>query len=244
MPGQVRVGKCTYNGGRRIDPKYDGFKNIIVLMKGHSKWGALGPYELKNESGQIMENIWQASKVYPKVPSVCERYSRYNPTIIWKHPAEKHVNDDGTLSEEYKKWRHQLFNNPYAVRYPVGFHNRHTCIYSLKELDGHKLDYIEARKQIYLPTYIELVKQHPLFKELRKLLETENLLIIEVDGPHQESLTYYKQKYNVADDFIENNSVDVSVDNMMILLEDSKHPFGHGYCLGIALLGLEKYIIQ
>jgi len=41
--------------------------------------------------------------------------------------------------------------------------------------------------------------------DLKKKLNQEiNLLIIEVDCAHQKALDYYKKKYNVKDDFIEN----------------------------------------
>lgn len=65
-----------------------------------------------------------------------------------------------------------------------------------------------------------------------------NLLIIDVDGPHQESIPYYIKNYNVNEDFIEKDSVQVNKENMKILLNDGKHPFGHGYCLAMALLGI------
>ncbi len=99
------------------------------------------------------------------------------------------------------------------------------------------MSYIESRKEIYVKQYVRLVKKESKFEELkRKLNEGINLNIIDVDGPHQESLEYYKNKYNVNDNFIVNHTVLVNKDNMEILLNDEKHPFGHGYCLGMALL--------
>jgi hypothetical protein len=105
---------------------------------------------------------------------------------------------------------------------------------------GQRLDYIAARKAIYLPLYLKLVVAKPQFSELRQRLAAgENLLIIEVDGPHQESLPYYKERYNVADNFIENSTVLATQENLQLVLNDAKHPFGHGYCLAAALLGLD-----
>jgi len=238
----IKVGRCKYQGSRRIDPKIDGYKSILVMMKSHSKWGVLGPYELKDSSGCIMENIWQSSKVYEYLPAAIERYSRYDPTIIWEYPEETHVKDGKLVTEKYKKWREKLENNLYPVRYPVGFRHRHKCLYSLKNIGGGPLDYIEARKHIYLPCYTELVKKQPKFRELKELLATgQNLLIIEVDGPHEESLPYYKEKYGVDDEFIVDDSVDATAENLKILLNDPKHPFGHGYCLAVALLDLDVF---
>jgi hypothetical protein len=60
---------------------------------------------------------------------------------------------------------------------------------------------------------------------------------IEVDGPHQESMGYYQDEYKVADDFIVDDTMLVTEETVKIMLNDSKHCFGHGYCLAMALLG-------
>ena len=65
-------------------------------------------------------------------------------------------------------------------------------------------------------------------------------MIIEVDGPHQESLNYYKHTYGVSEDFIDKNTISVNENNMKIMLNDTKHPFGHGYCLAMALLDKDE----
>ncbi len=98
------------------------------------------------------------------------------------------------------------------------------------------LSYIEARKEIYLPIYVELARKQPKFEKLRKMLEKgQNLMIVEIDGPHQESLEYYRETYSVGDDWIEEDSIEASERNMDIMLSDGKHAFGHGYCLAMAL---------
>lgn len=236
----IRVGRRKYEGTQTVDPSYEGFTSIIVLMKSHSKYGDLGPYLLKNNKGQIIENVWQFKKVYEKVPYSKQRYSRYSNTIIWEHAEETHIDHNRQLTLEYYNWREKGLNNTYPVRYPVGFDHRHKCVCSIDDINNPKiLSYIEARKEIYLKEYINAVVRVPNFTELKnRLLNGENLLIIEVDGPHQESMDYYKEKYNVNDDFITDDTILVTSDNMKILLNDSKHPFGHGYCLAMALLGI------
>lgn len=43
----IRVGRCVYaKDGSRLDPSFDNFMSIIVLMKSHSFWGELGPYDV------------------------------------------------------------------------------------------------------------------------------------------------------------------------------------------------------
>ena len=230
----IRVGRKVGNS----TPSYPGFTPIVVLTKS-SQYGDLSPYTLKDEQGRIMENIYQYQKIYKSVPESTQRYSQWDQTIIWNWQAEEHVNTEGYPTEAYWKWRNAGFHNPYPVRYPVGYKHRSECLCSISEA-GEILGYVEARKKIYFSVYVDLVKRQPRFNSLKERLKCgENLLIIEVDGPHQESLGYYKDKYNVKDDFITTSTVLVSNENMDIMVNDTKHPFGHGYCLGMALLDMQ-----
>lgn len=36
---------------------------------------------------------------------------------------------------------------------------------------------------------------------------------------------------------IENGTIEANIDTLKMLLNDTRHPFGHGYCLSMALLG-------
>jgi hypothetical protein len=81
-----------------------------------------------------------------------------------------------------------------------------------------------------------LVCLHTKFTELKNKLDSgENLLIIEVDGPHQESIDYYMKEYGVDKTFIEDDTMIVNEENIRIMLNDTKHAFGHGYCLAMVL---------
>ena len=230
----IRVGRIL-NSNDRIE--LDGFVPIVVMTKS-SKYGSLSPYELKID-GMIIENIWQFSKIYEEIPASKQPYSRYVSTVIWNHPAEKHF-VNGKITQEYLHWRTKGFNNKYAVRYPVGYNHRHKCIGSI--IDPYietpiLLNYIDTRKKIYLPYYVHAVRQQPQFQELKQMLSNNiNILIMEVDGPHQESLSYYQEKYKVDDNFINKGTMLATKENLEIMLNDDKHPFGHGYCLAKALL--------
>lgn len=223
----IRVGRR-----KTRDPEYPGFTPIVCLTKS-SKYGELGPYCIEKD-GIIFENYWQFSKIYTTVPCSKQRYSRFDRTVIWEHPAETHIRD-GEPTDEYWSWRNKGFVNLYPVRYPVGFHHRKNCVSALFEKNPgvfYWLDYVESRKIIYLSGYVESVKKEPLFASLQKRFNLgENLLIIEVDGPHQESLDYYQEKYGLDDTFIENDTMLCTKKNLEIMLNDTKHPFGHGYCL-------------
>lgn len=259
--GKIRVGRITYSGGwsnptlppLTVDGEF--YHPIVVMMKSHDTssvkqspyrygFSSLSPYILKDENDVIFENYWQFSKIYEEVPPSTQHYSRYDKTVIWSYPHERHAvpaKEGGwIITSTYLNWRKQGFMNPYPVRYPVGYHHRGKCIGAFKSLpDGSYsplLDYIESRKEIYLMEYVRLVRQHRDLYEIKRMIEAGlNIMIIEVDGPHQESLDYYKDKYNVSDDFIKANSVEATMKNLSILLNDPKHPFGHGYCLAIAL---------
>ena len=248
--GEIRVGRCTYDkAGARTDPSFPGFTPIIVLTKS-SAYGALGPYELKDEKGEIMENHWQKCKVYATIPASKQTYSRYDKTVIWDHPAETHAifkrEPEATwqVLPAYFAWREKLEKAPKAVRYPVGFNHRHRCLFSLAErsdgvIDPTPLDYIAGRKVIYAPLYERLARKCPLFAKLQVRLNAgESLCVIEVDGPHQEALDYYVEKYGVSRDFIENGTMLATPQNLSIMLNDEKFSYGHGYVLAGALLDL------
>ncbi len=236
--GRVRVGRLLVKGSTRTIPKYPGFTPIVIHTEKYNKYSCLSPYVLKNARGEIMENIWHARKVWPRVPAMRAKKSQWSKEIIWEHPAETHVDDKNEPLPAYFKWSAKLLANPHAVRYPAGRKDARNTLYSL--VDGKKLSYVEARKQVYLPEYVALAKGQPEFDKLRnRLAEGENLLIVEVDGPVQESLAYYKDKYGVPDDWIEGNSIEATEGNMKIMLNDEKHPFGHGYCLASGLQGFD-----
>jgi len=234
----IRVGRVTTGAyGRWNMEKLDGYESIIPLTESTPHY-QLSPYYLKNSKGFIMENIWQFSKVYEDIPVATWKPPKNTTDKTISHPAETHITD-GKVNKNYWKWRSKGFKCPYPVRYPVGFNHRHKCLYALKSKKHMKqLGYIESRKKIYLPIYQKLAKREKMFWDiLEKVQNGKNILIFDVDGPHQESLEYYKKKYKIKNDFIQNNSVDVSDKKAMkILLDDEKHPFGHGYCLALALL--------
>jgi len=238
MVGRLRVGKTNASLNY---PTYPGFTQIVALAKTTPEYGELSPFNLRNEQGQILENVWQFSKVYPKVPSTVARFSSRSSRIVWTWPEETHLDPNGNPTPEYWKWREAGMNNPYPVRAPVGWAHLKTCAYALEKdcppsEENPKLGYIEARKRIYLPIYLKAVIHEPKFHELlQRWRNGENLLIIDVDGPHQESMGYYKARYNVPDNFIEWGSVEATETNLCILLNDERHPFGHGYCLAWAL---------
>lgn len=241
--------------GRRIgttDPYLDNFTNVLCLTKS-SPYGSLSPYTLTNKiiiDNNIvdanLENIWQFSKIYENVKESIQRKSRFDNKIIWNHPSEIHIKD-GIIQKSYWEWRKKGFLSEEPIRYPVGFNDRKKCLCSIYCNDNQIdfLNYIDARKKIYLPNYLNAINNLPVdsvgYKQLNDLKEKlkngTNILIIEVDGPHYESINYYKQKYLVNDNFIlPNNTTIIDEEKLKIFLNDEMYPFGHGYCLAWKLL--------
>jgi hypothetical protein len=237
----MSVSVAKYYPGKPL-PKKDGYTNILIHTQETNLGGKLSPYNVKNEKGQILENIWQFSKWYPSVDKqeihLSARYP--NSRVIWNHPAETHaIKDEPT--DEYWAWREKGMNNPYAVRYPAGFQNRHNCICSLWEDDNgeyDQLDYLTARKVIYCGEYIKAYKSIDDYHLLKKKLDNgENLQIIEVDGPDP-TCTYYP--YNKIS--VDNPGLKITEKRIKILLNDPRKPFGHGYVIAALLLDGEKWL--
>lgn len=176
----------------------------------------VSPYYLKDKEGHLFENVWQGCKIYP---FVIAQHQVYSGNVTWDHPEEVHVINNNVLPA-YWEWRKKLFNNPYPVRYPNGFHGRHHCLTALWELDGvwNKYDYISARKVIYCREYAKLVKETDAFRKLKSLLDSGiKLQLCEID---------------VQD-------VEVTKELLINRLHDVSKPFGHGYVLATCLLGHE-----
>lgn len=248
--GKIRVGTCSWNKGKRIDPRYEGFTNIVCLTKS-TAYGCLSPYCLTvkiKDKDIIMENAWQYSKVYPNVQETEQTRSRFDKTIIWKWPFQVHAIENNSggwrITPAYLEWRNagMVVNEP--IRYPVGRNFMHRCLFALKNnedgsINPKMLNYIESRIEIYLPLYCGALKQHEEFKKLKeRVCNGENLLIIEVDGPKTRSLGYYKNKYGVDDDFITDDTIEINNKVLNIMLNDDKERFGHGYCLAGCLLDI------
>lgn len=246
--GQIRIGTRKFVHGKHIDPTYPGFERIICLTKS-TAYGELGPYCLKDEHGELIENSWQKSKVVKHTRESKQTFPRSD-RIIWDWPAEQHVDGKGFLLPTWFTWSKALGEAKEPVRYPLTYEGRHETLgcYSPEHCKSTHisdlLDIPNSRKLIYFPKYIAAAKQHPLYAKLQeKLQQGNNLLIIDVDGPLQNSLEYYKTKYKVGDDFIVKDTILATEENLKIMINDSKHSCGHTYGLAAALLNIESQFL-
>jgi len=150
----------------------------------------LGPCDLYDGYvAQNAENGWQYSKLY-------EYYS-----------------DDGEPGERYFKWAQDGWNAKRAERYPMGRGAKPLYSYWA----GKKLDYVSARKEIYIPLYSNAVRNTSAFKKLEELYKnSETLYLQDFDAHNMKpgSFTY--------DDIWNNPNL----------------KFGHAYVLAMMLEGL------
>jgi hypothetical protein len=262
-PGKIRVGRILKKGtSKNKFAVTNEFKNIIVTSHNKSKLGAtLSPYVLEDSHGRIMENIWQFAKIYVQVSTRRQKNWKRDPEVHVLHFKRLGRLDFSKITTEYWKWRHDGMTHRLPVRYPNGFEDKEKCICclwptsnKLEDIDDEytemeQLDYITARKRVYAPIYIELAKQTEEFEELKAMVARgENIQILDVDGPDE---TIYEKKapqpYNKMAKGIhgvtsEVGSIAITRENIRAVLNDPTQPFGHGYCLAVALMGKEEWL--
>jgi len=149
-----------------------------------------GPVDLYNGYvSKNIENAWQFSKCF------------------------EYYLDDGIPGERYFKWAQTGWNDHKAHRYPMG----KGVIPLFSWWDGEKLDYISARKKIYIPLYSKAVKITSAFKKLKELYETNDEIYLL--------------------DFDAHNLVPGEFD-YDTLINNPNIKFGHSYVLAMLLEGL------
>lgn len=243
--GKIFVSSINIKNGKINHNKPANCENILIHTPSTNKWSSLSPYVLKDKFGNLFENIWQASKVYPKVTKQSITLSRFHTTKIWEHDEEQHIDEKTSKSNNKQRaWRKKLLNNKYAVRYPNGFKGRRDTKYSLEYdfengdyKEDNQLDYITARKKNYVPMYQKYCKDVLEYKKIfRFLKEGRDVNICEVDGPKQDEVEYYSKEYDLPKDFIKNGTVEIDINILNIFLNDNKRSFGHGFTIALCLI--------
>jgi hypothetical protein len=224
----LRVGK--YDWKTKHQPSTPGFRNVLI----HTT-GTLSPYVMKSNSGEIMENIWQFSKIWAQVPPVKQNISRYSSDIRWTHPAEIHWDDQaGEPTPAYWAWRAKGMAHRHWVRYPCGFRHHSKAMGSIVgNPDSWTLiDYIDARKRIYYPVYRQIAIKTRRFRSLLSTYQRgENIQINEVDGPRLHKEQPYCQ--------VVNGSLPIDHTILDALINNPQQAFGHGYALAAAIIEWE-----
>lgn len=119
----------------------------------------LGPVDLYgNYTSKNVENGWQFSKVYGHL---------------------NHLDFDLNPTKYYFEWAEKGWNDSFAHRYPMG----HGIKPEFSYWDGQKLDYVTARKTIYIPLYAKAVKDTNAFKKLKELhANEEHIALVDFDA--------------------------------------------------------------
>lgn len=147
---------------------------VVDTTSGGGRFRGLSPFVLgpcKTYTGiyaRNFENLWQYSKVYGWQTIQYESGGNTNIPISLLHP-----------SNEWYKWRKQGWDNPKAVRYPMGK--------GVKALFSHwqstNMDYVTARKRIYAVEYCGNVVKTDSFRLLRSMFKNgTNLILLDYDA--------------------------------------------------------------
>lgn len=154
MPAQVIV---THKWAKIADQDQPGVAVVDTTSKADD-WRRdlspfhLGPCELYNGIvSQNMENAWQFAKVY-----------------------SEDTDTAGNPTQSYWAWARLGWADNTPHRYPKG--KGRAPEYSL--WDGQRLDYIDARKQIYAPLYAEAVQATAGYQTLVGLYQTNQKLYL------------------------------------------------------------------
>lgn len=172
-----------------------------------------GDYNVVNTTSR--SNNW-SSGLSPFFCGPCELYDGYvgkNVENSWQHSkCFEYYLDDGEVGERYFKWAQEGWNNPRAIRHPMGRDAKPLYSY----WDGEKLNYISARLKIYIPLYSKAVAKTDAFKKLKSIYdEGKDLYLLDFDT------------VGVPEDFTDFKK----------LFENPSIKVGHGYVLAMMLLG-------
>jgi hypothetical protein len=144
-------------------------------------------------SAKNVENAWQYAKVY-----------------------QQHMDELGLPNNEYFEWARKGWSSQRADRYPMGKGAKPEYSW----WDGARLDYVSARKAIYIPIYSRAVAKTPSWEELKHRYDSgKELWLWDFDG-------YDHVKHGIA---------------LKDAQDLSSRKMGHAFVLAMMLEGLLPY---
>lgn len=174
LHSQIPVQKVRVLALRRPKPEYLQRGAVINTTSGSAEvWSKglspffVGPITLTDgRKAHNLENAWQYSKVY-----------------------KQHIGSDGFPNQEWWRWSESGFNNPSAVRFPMGRGAipEYSLWFNPETKQYERLGYIDARKKLYAPLYAEAVEKTEAFQNLVHLYQAYiqrrlPLSLIDFDG--------------------------------------------------------------
>ncbi len=234
--GLIRIGKFRCGNFKRIPD----FTPVYLHGVKAKLQQALSPHVIKrkvNGKDAIFSNELEFSKVYDRTIES----SPDNKKATWFQEAETHIGPDNEPTDKYWEWREKGMRWDTAVRFPNAYVNRDNFQYMI--IDTETKEHVtvkEALKTHFIPIYQDLIKDNEKFTEIRDYVNKgHNILIVEVDGPDKKLLNHYIDKYSVAEDFISDDSVLATPENLGVLFYDDKTRFGYGYWVAMTIMGLK-----
>jgi hypothetical protein len=128
--------------------------------------------------------------------------------------------------EKTKKWWKEL-KEP-KRRYPNSKGKK--VLYATWDEGGHKFDYVDSRKAVYVPEYFELIKERRMTHHWKAQLATgQSLVIYDFDGPRSSA---------------DGSPIcrEVTIDLLREKINDPSFPFGHGYIVAATIAGIEPHM--
>lgn len=150
------------------DAYLEGYKHLNVTSRAKD-WGKelspffLGPIETRIGYAKNVENAWQFSKVYQDLAH-WDSYKNV-PTLTWYD------------------FKYTGYQDGFAHRYPAGKGKKPIgCWYPDPEGTYKLLSYVEARKEIYIPLYLQALRNSNVyFKLIEFITGNENIAFIDFD---------------------------------------------------------------
>lgn len=141
-------------------------------------------------------------------------YKSFNVENGWQYSKVHYnmVDDNNNPTKEYFEWAKKGWNTIRGIRYPMGKGTKPLYSYWA----GEKLEYIDARKKIYIPLYSKAVQKTFAFKKLKNIAsEPGDLYLWDFDGYNHRALGMtYEQVIN-----------------------DPEHTMGHAFIIAMLLDG-------
>ena len=164
---------------------------------------------------KTVEGYWQGNKVYQELG---------------------HLDGKGRTTRAWEVFRREQAALSKGVRHPaclrteevlsVDHRGRNQYKYLTPvcaKYDGEMLGYIESRKKAYAPQYNRVVTQTAAFKALKaRINDGQSVMLLDFDRPREAP-----------------QGCEVTVDYLKAKINDPSVPFGHGYVLAGALLGID-----
>lgn len=224
-------------------PHREGFTRIDVTSGSANKIGSvkavllsplyLGPIiDCDGDECNRFENLWQYRKVYPQLQHWDnEKGTPNNKWTIWRKNGYKLLkNNKGVRTPPDVAKLKKTWKNACKAKYNSD-EEKAVCIklanWTPSGLwwEGECLDYITARKRVYVPIYANLIRENEAFKAIKALVNKgENVMILDLDGPPL---------------FLFPLGMEINMENCKTMINNPSYLFGHGYVVAALLADLD-----